>query len=113
MSHTANRTKARHAEMVYHHWSYFCNACRYDVKYGSGGFNAYGYQAGCTFVNGTTEEALEEPAAARFLCERDEVGTRQCFHDFSGQGICLSELFLGYDDFYAVDLVHSSTSQQS
>lgn len=30
-----------------------CYYSRYDVKYGSGGFNTYGYQDGCAFVNGT------------------------------------------------------------
>ena len=75
------------------------------MKYGSGGFNSYGYQAGCAFVNGTQEEAQADPAAARYLCTREQVGTKQCFHDFSGEGVCLAELLLGYDDFYSVGSV--------
>eukprot|EP00892_Ulva_mutabilis_P001587 jgi/Ulvmu1/11429/UM076_0003.1 len=80
----------------------------YDVKYGSGGFNSYGYQGGCTFVNGTIEESLADPAAARYVCSLVEVGTTQCFHDFSGRGVCQGEFLLGYDDFYAVDVVRIS-----
>eukprot|EP00892_Ulva_mutabilis_P005907 jgi/Ulvmu1/3689/UM017_0105.1 len=79
----------------------------YDVKYGSGGFNSYGYQAGCTFVMGTFEEALADPAAARYLCPIADNRTISCFHDFSGQGRCRAQRkFDGdtYDDLFTVDM---------
>lgn len=83
-------------------------SCRYDVKYGSGGFNTYGYQAGCPFVNGTTEDALADPIASQFLCSAAEVGNVSCFHDFSGQGVCIPLRKFAeeaYDDIFTVDLV--------
>lgn len=78
------------------------------MKYGSGGFNSYGYQAGCTFVMGTFEEALADPAGSRFLCPPEDVGAIRCVHDFSGQGTCRSQVrfdFESYDDLYTVDTV--------
>lgn len=81
--------------------------CRYDVKYGSGGFNTNGYQAGCAYVNGTFEDALADPVAGRFLCSPDDDESESCFSDFSGQGVCrIGPRFFGEDyNFYAVDLV--------
>eukprot|EP00892_Ulva_mutabilis_P005911 jgi/Ulvmu1/3692/UM017_0109.1 len=86
----------------------------YDVKYGSGGFSSYGYQAGCSFVMGTFEEALADPAAARYLCPRAMSGSISCFHDFSGQGICrAARQFDGSpyaDDFYTVDMEYDGNT---
>lgn len=60
--------------------------CRYDVKYGSAGFNTYGYKAGCAFAAGGFSEALEDPAAARYLCA--EGGVQACTHDSASEGVC-------------------------
>eukprot|EP00892_Ulva_mutabilis_P005906 jgi/Ulvmu1/3688/UM017_0104.1 len=79
----------------------------YDVKYGSGGFNSYGFQAGCTFVTGTFEEALADPAAARYLCPPANEENIACFHDFSGQGQCRAQRMANgetYDDLFTVDM---------
>eukprot|EP00892_Ulva_mutabilis_P005909 jgi/Ulvmu1/3690/UM017_0106.1 len=80
----------------------------YDVKYGSGGFNSYGFQAGCAFVMGTFEEALADPAAARYLCRPGDSESIACFHDFSGQGVCRAATQQDgstyADDFFSVDL---------
>lgn len=46
--------------------------CRYDVIYGSAGFNPYGYKAGCTFATGSVEAIRADPAAAAFTCPIDE-----------------------------------------
>lgn len=62
-----------------------CNY-RYDVKYGSAGFNGYGYQGGCAFATGQFATALADPEASRFLCL--ERGLVACHHDFSGVGVC-------------------------
>lgn len=81
------------------------------MKYGSGGFNSYGYQAGCPFVNGTTEDALADPVAGQFLCLPEDAGNSACFRDFSGQGVCQPLRKFAdevYDDIFTVDLVCSS-----
>lgn len=75
-----------------------CEMCRYDVKYGSQGFNLYGYKGGCNFSLGTYDDALASPDAARYLCEESQALERVCLNDYSGDGICLS-LDL-WDGFY-------------
>eukprot|EP00892_Ulva_mutabilis_P009761 jgi/Ulvmu1/7157/UM034_0064.1 len=62
----------------------------YDVKYGSAGFNSYGYKAGCAFALGTFAEAMAEPDAARYLCPASMDTRYTCLHDFSGDGVCFS-----------------------
>lgn len=82
------------------------------MKYGSGGFASYGYQAGCSFVMGTFDEALADPAASRYLCPPANSGTIACFHDFSGQGLCQAQRRFDsvlYDDLYTVDTVRTSS----
>lgn len=74
--------------------------CRYDVKYGSGGFTTYGWQAGCSFVNGSFYDAMKEPTASQFLCDRSHVGLYECLHDFSGDGVCQTSYHRGYHSGY-------------
>ena len=66
--------------------------CRYDVKYGSAGFNSYGYQAGCEFATRGTSfaQALAIPSAAQYLCPA-ATPELSCHHDFSGSGSCTAE----------------------
>ena len=64
--------------------------CRYDVKYGSAGFNSYGYKGGCAFAQGTFQEAYNSPASSRYLCSGDKGSEHACLHDFSGDGFCLT-----------------------
>jgi hypothetical protein len=71
--------------------------CRYDVKYGSQGFNGFGYQGGCNFSLGTYQEALSSPLSARYLCNQSEALANACLYDFSGEGICFgSDLWDGF-----------------
>lgn len=80
--------------------------CRYDVKYGSAGFNSYGYRGGCTFVFGTFDEVLADPVASRFVCPPEEIGTIRCFDDYSGQGVCRPLKKFDqetYEDLFVVD----------
>lgn len=75
--------------------------CRYDVKYGSAGFDAYGYHAGCSFATGSFEEAKQDPQSARFLCNGEEhvlavhestgeaLISSKCTFDHAGQGYCI------------------------
>ena len=67
------------------------------MKYGSAGFSAYGYHAGCAFANGTYEEALADPNAAQFLCTEEQAAAftsidegylAKCMYDRSGVGKC-------------------------
>lgn len=81
------------------------NLRRYDVKYGSAGFNPYGYQAGCAFVSGTFQEALQDPMASPFLCQPDTLGNISCLSDFSGPGICLPPQAFDNKQDYDVRLV--------
>jgi hypothetical protein len=63
------------------------------VIYGSYGFNSYGFKGGCTFTNGTFEEALASPPSARYFCnaqDKPDNGDFQCLHDHAGSGICTS-----------------------
>ena len=70
---------------------------RYDVKYGSAGFNLFGYQGGCEFSLGTYEDALASPLAARYLCTRSEALKSVCLDDYSGEGVCYgSDLWDGF-----------------
>ena len=48
------------------------HACRYDVKYGSSGFNPFGWKAGCAFATGTPAEMRNSPEAAMFVCGADD-----------------------------------------
>lgn len=64
--------------------------CRYDVKYGSAGFNSFGYKAGCEFALGTYAEAMAVPEAAQYLCPKDMDKRYMCLHDHSGDGVCYS-----------------------
>eukprot|EP00892_Ulva_mutabilis_P001828 jgi/Ulvmu1/11646/UM008_0050.1 len=70
----------------------------YDVKYGSGGFNSYGWQGGCEFANGTFRSAFEDPAAKRYLCSPRQFREYVCLHDFSGDGTC--DTLASIDNFY-------------
>lgn len=72
-------------------------SCRYDVKYGSMGFNVFGYQGGCEFALGTFAEALSTPQSARYLCSEDQSLQLECLHDYSGDGVCFaSDLWDGF-----------------
>lgn len=84
------------------------HACRYDVKYGSAGFNTFGYQAGCEFATGAFQEAMAVPAAARYLCE--ELDKEGCTHDLSTHGTCIG--FEAWDDFNRVEPVCAPRSAQ-
>ena len=64
------------------------HVCRYDVKYGSQGFNHLGYQGGCEFVGGTYAQALKAPLAARYLCSPEQEEQVECLFDHSGNGRC-------------------------
>eukprot|EP00892_Ulva_mutabilis_P008327 jgi/Ulvmu1/5867/UM025_0129.1 len=66
----------------------------YDVKYGSAGWNSYGYAGGCAFAEGTRKDALADPMAARYLCSESQDWDFMCLHDFSGDGICMSDPLL-------------------
>lgn len=77
--------------------------CRYDVKYGSAGFNAYGYKGGCAFANGTAEQALADPAAAQYLCPAAQEDTVGCVYDSSGVGECTGRTRL--DGFFRFEEV--------
>lgn len=65
------------------------------MLYGSGGFNSFGYQGGCAFSDGRFDEAIQSPAAARYLCQPQESTTNDlfCFHDASGSGQCRGSSF--------------------
>ena len=87
--------------------------CRYDVRYGSAGFNSYGYQAGCTFVTGTFDEVLADADGSRFLCPPEDDGAIRCFHDLSGQGVCRPQQRIDsmlYEDLFSVDTVCPQSS---
>eukprot|EP00892_Ulva_mutabilis_P008333 jgi/Ulvmu1/5872/UM025_0134.1 len=71
----------------------------YDVKYGSAGFNSYGYRGGCGFATGSFPQALASPAAAQYLCPAVS-DARLCQHDQSGSGVCSSQRFA--NDFLRV-----------
>jgi hypothetical protein len=70
--------------------------CRYDVIYGSHGFNSYGYKGGCAFANGTKEEVLASPPAAQYFCGEEDFGFK-CLHDHAGSGFCSDYDF--YDQY--------------
>lgn len=70
------------------------------MKYGSAGFNSYGYKAGCAFAAGTFEEAEASPAASRYLCAPEQELQQACLHDFSGNGVCVSNS--NWDGFWRV-----------
>jgi hypothetical protein len=61
---------------------------RYDVKYGSAGFNPYGYKGGCNFALGNYDTAIADPASSRYLCNRSDSRSIVCLFDFSGEGVC-------------------------
>ena len=76
------------------------------MKYGSGGFNPYGYKAGCSFVTGTVEDAL----TSQYLCSPQERNQSACFYAHSAIGRCnpLVSTSLAndeYDGFFYVDSV--------
>jgi hypothetical protein len=77
-----------------------CPVRRYDVIYGSHGFNTYGYKGGCAFANGTKEESLASPPSARYFCGEEDFGFK-CLHDHAGSGFCFDYEF--YDQ-YSADL---------
>lgn len=62
--------------------------CRYNVLYGSAGFNWYGYQGGCQFATGNFQQAIAVPAAAQYLCNPSAADQEVCHHDHSGSGVC-------------------------
>lgn len=61
------------------------------MKYGSLGFNSFGYQAGCAYANGTLEEAQASPNARRYLCTPEDGGQYVCTHDHVSSAFCFSE----------------------
>eukprot|EP00892_Ulva_mutabilis_P009759 jgi/Ulvmu1/7155/UM034_0062.1 len=73
----------------------------YDVKYGSAGFNSYGYHAGCEFAMGTFEEAIEAPAAQPFLCPAMNLGRSACLPDHTAEAAC--DLQPNWNGFVAPD----------
>lgn len=73
---------------------------RYDVKYGSAGFDTFGYRAGCEFAAGTAADAALAPAAQPNLCTAAQRGRRQCTPDHSAVGFCESRS--NGDDLYLV-----------
>ena len=68
------------------------------MKYGSAGFNSFGYKAGCAFALGTYAEAMASPKAAQYLCPEDMDRRYMCLHDHSGDGVCHSSA--NWDGFY-------------
>lgn len=68
------------------------------MKYGSQGFNLFGYKGSCNFSLGTYDDALASPDAARYLCEESQALERVCLNDYSGEGICYSSDL--WDGFY-------------
>ena len=74
---------------------YNANLCRYDVKYGSQGFNHFGYLGGCEFALGTYAEAEAAPLAARYLCPPEKELQLECLYDHSGDGICHGQRAVG------------------
>jgi hypothetical protein len=81
--------------------------CRYDVKYGSAGFNVFGYKGGCEMATGSFSTAIQAPNAARYLCDHSLVyngGTilpqnRVCMHDYSSGGLCELGVGQSWDGF--------------
>lgn len=57
--------------------------------YGSAGYNAFGYKAGCDFAAGSFKAAIAEPLAARFLCSAS--GSDGCLYDGIGSGTCTAD----------------------
>ena len=82
--------------------------CRYDVKYGSAGFNSYGYKGGCAFAQGTYAEMMADPAASRYLCPKSMDSRYMCLHDFSGDGVCFSSEL--WDGVFRVQPVRHTTA---
>eukprot|EP00892_Ulva_mutabilis_P009758 jgi/Ulvmu1/7154/UM034_0061.1 len=60
----------------------------YDVKYGSAGFNSFGYNAGCEFAMGPAEAVADAAAAQPYLCTASQARSLQCMHDASAIGVC-------------------------
>ena len=79
------------------------------MKYGSAGFNSYGYRAGCEFATrGTTfAQALAIPSAAQYLCPAATL-EQSCHHDFSGSGSCAADP-LGESFLTLVEVPFTST----
>jgi hypothetical protein len=82
--------------------------CRYDVKYGSGGFNVFGYKGGCEMATGSFSTAIQAPNAARYLCDHSlvynyDIGlvpkNRICMHDYSSGGVCWLNDEVSWDEF--------------
>lgn len=68
------------------------------MKYGSAGFNSFGYKAGCEFALGTYKEAMAVPAAKQYLCPAAMDKRYVCLHDFAGDGVCHGDKH--WDGFY-------------
>ena len=89
--------------------------CRYDVKYGSAGFDSYGYQAGCAFATGSFEEVTEDPLAARYLCSEENLAVhlatsgqvfgKQCTYNHASEGYCIYDPL--HDNFLPATTVHA------
>ena len=62
--------------------------CRYDVKYGSSGFNPYGYKAGCGFAEADFATALLSPTAEQYLCNPTDNVLVKCNFEHSAPGFC-------------------------
>lgn len=81
------------------------------MKYGSQGFNSFGYKAGCAFANGTVDEALASPDATRYLCMPEDGGQFVCTHDHVSSAFCYIEVedymhyFIGSEGFQDIQVV--------
>lgn len=63
--------------------------CRYNVLYGSAGFNPFGYQAGCIWVTGSEAAVAADPVASRYICANGPDNTQSvCTYDSSSSGLC-------------------------
>lgn len=67
------------------------------MKYGTMGFNSFGYQGGCAFANGTVEEARASPEASRYICKPEDAGQFVCTHDHVASAFCFDEDIEDYD----------------
>lgn len=65
--------------------------CRYDVKYGSSGFNPYGYKAGCGFAEFDFATALLSPTAEQYLCNPTDNVLVKCNFEHSAPGYCVAD----------------------
>ena len=67
--------------------------CRYAVDYRVAGFNHWGYQAGCEFVESSAKEvtAGQDSAVQRFTCQRELSASTECTVDLTSLGVCIAD----------------------